>query len=204
MADIRRLSWLMSRERTIEDVSVGDISLVVKTLTEETRKRPKLVANLERFPRVLCEYLGASDYTKERLGEFYRLERWYFSDDLYGGDCIRYFSASKDKGAELLARKCRYATQLVKLFDFYLEKGVGKRFTHNYMMYDADVRADGKINTTGLQLVKGVGKRHDISMEDVVEIVADVRPAIREDYYCAPGQKYSRNENVSFVDFGKK
>src|SRR3989338_11331745 len=203
MADIRRLSWLMSRERTIEDVSVGDISLVVKTLTEETRKRPKLVANLERFPRVLCEYLGASDYTKERLGEFYRLERWYFSDDLYGGDCIRYFSASKDKGAELLARKCRYATQLVKLFDFYMEKGIGKRFTQSYMVYDTDARKDDSIHRMGMQLVRGVRKRYDISMEDIVGIVADVRPAIRE-YYCSPEQQYQRRGNVAFLDFGKK
>ncbi|OGY53561.1 MAG: hypothetical protein A2912_03760 [Candidatus Buchananbacteria bacterium RIFCSPLOWO2_01_FULL_40_23b] len=202
MADIRRLSWLMSRERTIEDVASGDISLVVKALVDEQAMRPKLVQELGRFPRVLVEYIGASEYTKERLGKFHARSESYFSGGSYG-DCIKYFSKRKDKGAELLARKCRYATQLVKLFDFYMEKGIGKRFTQSYMVYDTDARKDDSIHRMGMQLVRGVRKRYDISMEDIVGIVADVRPAIRE-YYCSPEQQYQRRGNVAFLDFGKK
>ncbi len=70
MADIRRLSWLFSRKRTIEDVNPGDISLVVCALAQEEKVRPRLVKTLARFPRIFAEYLAASEYTKERLNEF--------------------------------------------------------------------------------------------------------------------------------------
>ncbi len=201
MADIRRFPRWSSRLRTVEDVPTSDISLVVAALLEEQEKRPELVEKLGRFPVILSEYLGASEYTKERLAEFDYENTDYLLGDGQGV-CIRSFSTQQEIRAELLARKCRYASQLVELFDFYVENGMGKRFTQHYMMYDEQLRA--KKDMVGLQLVKAVQKQFSLlRMDDVVDIVAEVRPMIRE-FYCAPEQQYQTFRNVAFVDFGKK
>ncbi len=114
---------------------------------------------------------------------------------------MRFFSRQQDREAELIARKSRYASQLVRLFDFYLEQGVGKRFTQHYMKNDAAVRE--KLDMVGLRLVASVQKTRMISMEEIVDIVADVRPDIRL-YYCSPEQQYQSRGSVVFGEFGKK
>lgn len=198
MAQIQRLRFFhrVVQPRVLADVPESDISLVVAEVMKELTERPRLVEELGKFPKVLQRYLLLEEGQKKRLMEFH--QRYdHFLPGQETADCVRFFQANQwygnfDLAPEGVARRCRYANQLLGLFDFYLEQGEGK-FTRGYMLDAASYRGG---STVGLRLVKAVNHPNSrITMEEMVGIVADVRPEIKV-YYRAPEERYVKRAEV--------
>jgi hypothetical protein len=184
----------MDRERCFTSLEESDVVSVLQAVLREREVRPGVLAAVERFPQVCCEYLRLSEGNKEELAGFHFSNRDYMFGGWYG-DCIRGLDGNKYAG--FVARKARYASQLQKIFDFYVEhtRAGGERglFNRSYMLFDEELRR--RKGALGIQLCSSVKKSH-LSLQEIVDIVADVRPQIKS-LYMAPERQYEkRGRNV--------
>ena len=196
---LRRFLTPLSHPRELADIPPKDISLVVSALLQEQTTRPELVEELGRFPILLGEYFTFSKDKKECLAQFQKNHDKYLSGG-DTGDGLGHFPRQY-RDAQLLAQRCRYSSQLLTLFDFYYEHSLGKSFNHHYMMYDKPLQE--KHHTQGIKLLDCLRKNHFITMSEIVDIVANVRPEIIL-YYRPPQDCYRKIASVTFVDFKQK
>ncbi len=159
------------------------ITLALVNLNEEERIRPNLTGVLGKFPGLLAEYLTLSEEHKKALDGvcIITLTGGWYGDEMRQLDRYRTphgrIASDTSRPPAMVARKCRWAYQLLEIFDSYTEGAPNRPFNQSY------IKSAG-----GKTLVANIRNHQSISMQDIVNLVGQVRPAILKEYH-PPGVK---------------
>lgn len=178
-----------------EDLAATTLALT--TLVEEEQTRPELVATLKTIPRLLAEYLTLPRSPRSLFADF----RSLYPDYLIGqrrGSSINYFydTTYDDIFAEVsryplslpvvsLARRCRFAHQLITIFDFYEETQPDRPFNRAYIAFDPQLQEKhGRLGYNLLQNMRysSISLDDPLTLDDLVELATPARPLLPEAY----------------------
>lgn len=184
-ANVERFPFPVKVEKLPSREDLEAITLALAVLAQERINRPELVATVEKYPALLAEYLTIPIQEKMALEMFRQGHLKYFEDRSRNGDCIRRLTDDYHWGAARVAQKYRWAEQLGKMFDFYLQGDKDVPFNNNYLRKDKALR--GRYCSLGSTLVQNA-RQNNIEVQDIVAIVASAQPNILN-YYQEPGYK---------------
>lgn len=195
-ANVKRFPLPVKVEKLPHKEDLEAITLALSILAEERLNRPELVATLEKYPALLAEYLTIPRNQKMALGMFRCGQMDYFEDRLWSGDCIHQLTNNYNHAAAMIARKYRWAGQLGKMFDFYLQGEKDVPFNNNYLRKNPALRK--RYDSRGATLAKNL-YQNNLEVKDIVAIVASARPEILN-HYREPGYK----SNVNYITRRRK
>ena len=177
---VRRNQEILPERKDLEA-----IALSLSILAEEEKERPRTVEMLKKYPLLLGEYLMLPIGEREALEKFCSsLDKTYF-DGLWNGNYIQRLTDNYHRPAARIARKYRFAQQLLKMFQFYLQGEKEVPFHNTYLRENPELQR--MYGTLGATLVTNV-RQNNLEVRDIVAIVAAVQPEILN-HYCEPGYR---------------
>lgn len=185
-ANVARLPYPQRVEILPSLDDLEGITVALSVLAVERKHHPDLVNLLEKYPLLLGEYLTLPLREKMALEEFRQTDLAYFEDRSWNGDSIRKLTdkrTSRHQAAAMVARKYRWAEQLGKMLDFYLQGDTSVAFNNNYLRANPELRK--KFGSLGNTLVQNL-YQNDLQVSDLVAVVASARPEILI-WYREPG-----------------
>ncbi len=174
---ITALGKFMKNEVTAADAPLYEnleVRSVMQTYVTEQHARPDLVA-LIRAPSLMYEYLSLSLEEREKL-ETFRGERPEYLEGEGNGN---YWNSRGDlisKSAYTLLRKVRCVSQVLKLFDFYLQYRKEGNFLGPNTLRDKLV--DKSIKNLSYKVSSNVRKYFGEGFKELIRITSECRPEI--------------------------